>query len=82
MDTRFKEIVSTQKIIDTKTGLEYNGLVDDELMEIINELAMKVDKYEEESILFSKYIKWYIILGVIIFFLNIVLLYLKFKGIW
>lgn len=81
MDTRFKEIISTQKIIDSKTGVEYNGLVDDELMEIINELAMKVDKYEEESIIYSKYLKWFIILGVIIFFLNIILLYLKFKGI-
>lgn len=81
MDTRFKEIVSTQKIIDTKTGVEYNGLVDEELIEIINELSRKVDKYEEESILFSKYIKWFIVLSVIIFFFNIVLLYLRFKGI-
>lgn len=36
---RFKEIVSTQKIVDTYDGKEYNGLVDDELLQIFNDLA-------------------------------------------
>ena len=29
---RFQEIVSTQKIVDTKTGKEYDGMVDVELL--------------------------------------------------
>ena len=39
MDKRFKEIVSTQKIVDTYTDIEYNGLVDDELLMLINDIV-------------------------------------------
>ena len=33
---RFKEIVSTQKIIDTEKDIEYDGLVDTEVINILN----------------------------------------------
>lgn len=36
---RFKEIVSTQKIVDTKTNKKYNALIDDKLLEIFNNLS-------------------------------------------
>ena len=39
---RFKEIVSTQKIVDTETGIEYDGLVDDELLDILNDQDDKI----------------------------------------
>lgn len=35
---RFKEIVSTQKIVDTATGIEYDGLVDTELIDLMNRM--------------------------------------------
>jgi hypothetical protein len=38
VNDRFKEIVSTQKILDTVTGKEYDGLIDSELLDLINEL--------------------------------------------
>ena len=34
---RFQEIVSTQKIVDTKTGKEYDGMVDVELLRLMND---------------------------------------------
>lgn len=36
---RFTEIVSTQKIRDNKTKKVYDGLVDDELLDLINKIA-------------------------------------------
>lgn len=45
---RFQEIISTQKIVDTKTGKEYNGMVDTELLKLINgidkEMRIKENK--------------------------------------
>ena len=38
LEERFKEIISTQKIIDSETGKEYNGLIDEELLDLMNEL--------------------------------------------
>lgn len=38
MNNRFKEVVSIQKIVDTKTDVEYDGLVDTELINLINKL--------------------------------------------
>lgn len=37
-EDRFVEIVSTQKIKDNRTGMEYDGLIDDKLLKKINEL--------------------------------------------
>lgn len=44
-DKRFTEIVSTQRIRDNVTGKEYNGLVDNELFILINDI---IEKNEEE----------------------------------
>lgn len=37
-EDRFVEIVSTQTIKDNRTGMEYNGSIDDKLLKKINEL--------------------------------------------
>lgn len=36
-EDRFVEIVSTQKIRDTESGIEYDGLIDDRLLKKLNE---------------------------------------------
>lgn len=43
---RFKEIISVQKVIDTKTGKEYNCLLDDELFILLNDLDRKIVSLE------------------------------------
>ena len=35
---RFTEIISTQKVIDNQTGKEYDCLIDDDLLKLLNEL--------------------------------------------
>ena len=47
VEGRFQEILSTQKILDTETGIEYDGLVDREFLELINEIVEKKEKYFE-----------------------------------
>lgn len=42
-------IVSTQKIVDTITGTEYNGLVDDDLLSIINKQDYQIILLKEEN---------------------------------
>ena len=43
---RFTEIVSIQKVIDNKNGKEYDCLIDNELLKLLNELDEKyVDEY-------------------------------------
>ena len=44
MTGRFKEIVSVQKIKDTKTGKVYVGIVDSDFIKVLNEL----DKENEQ----------------------------------
>ena len=39
IEKRFTEIISTQKIVDNVTGREYDGLVEDDLLHLMNELA-------------------------------------------
>ena len=62
MTERFKEIISTQKIIDTVNNQEYDGLIDDELLELINKIAetenaMRIKKYNnKEELLNDLYI--------------------------
>lgn len=51
IDGRFKEVLSLQKIVDTKTGIEYDGLVDTELLKLINQI-------HEENENLKKTIKW------------------------
>ena len=50
---RFKEIISTQRIIDTKNDVEYRGLVEDGLFEEINKIADENEqlKQREETLL-------------------------------
>ena len=43
---RFKEIISVQKVIDTKTGKEYKCLLDDELFILLNDLDRKIVSLE------------------------------------
>ena len=45
---RFQEIVSTQKIVDTKTGKEYNGMVDVELLRLMNDVDKKNENKKEQ----------------------------------
>ena len=44
---RFQDILSTQKILDTETGIEYDGLVDREVLELVNEIVEEKEKYPE-----------------------------------
>ena len=39
IEGRFQEVLSIQKIIDTETNKEYHGLIDTDLLILINELA-------------------------------------------
>lgn len=39
---RFQPIYSTQQIVDTETGIEYDGLVDIELLQLINNEIMEL----------------------------------------
>ena len=47
VEGRFQDILSTQKILDTETGIEYDGLVDREFLELVNELVEEKEKYFE-----------------------------------
>jgi len=42
IEGRFKEIISTQKIIDTTNNIEYDGLVDTELLIVMNQLSDEI----------------------------------------
>ena len=45
---RFKEIISTQKVIDTVTNKEYDCLLDNDLFELINEIAEENTRLKKE----------------------------------
>ena len=47
-EKRFKEIISTQKVIDTVTNKEYDCLLDNDLFELINELAEENTRLKKE----------------------------------
>lgn len=52
---RFKEIISTQRIVDTKTNIEYYGLIDDGLFEEINNIAEENEQLKQrEKILLAE----------------------------
>jgi len=38
IEGRFQEIISTEKIVDTETGIEYDGWMDSELLRLINRI--------------------------------------------
>lgn len=45
---RFQEIVSTQKIVDTKTGKEYDGMVDVDLLRLMNDIDKRNENKREQ----------------------------------
>ena len=47
-EKRFKEIISTQKVIDTQTSKEYDCLLDNDLFELINEIAEENIRLKKE----------------------------------
>ena len=47
LEGRFHDILSTQKILDTATGIEYDGLVDRDFLELVNEIVEEKEKYFE-----------------------------------
>ena len=48
MTKRFKEIISTQKIVDTVTNKEYDCLLDNDLFELINVIADENEQLQSE----------------------------------
>lgn len=46
-ENRFKEIVSTQKIVDNLTGKEYDALVEDSFLQLINDVNKRADRNAE-----------------------------------
>ena len=47
VEGRFQEILSTQEILDTETDIKYDGLVDREFLELVNEIVEEKEKYFE-----------------------------------
>ena len=47
VEGRFQEILSTQKILDTETDIQYDGLVDREFLELVNKIVEEKEKYFE-----------------------------------
>ena len=45
-EKRFTEIVSTEKVIDNQTGKEYDCLIDDDLLKLLNELHEENEYYK------------------------------------
>lgn len=45
VEGRFQDILSTQKILDSETGIEYDGLVDRDFIELVNEIVEEKEKY-------------------------------------
>ena len=48
---RFKEIISTQKVIDTQTDKEYDCLLDNDLFELINKIAEENEQLKSENMM-------------------------------
>ena len=45
---RFQEIISTQKIVDTRTGKEYDGMVDVVLLRLMNDVDKRNENKREQ----------------------------------
>lgn len=54
-EKRFKEIISIQKVIDNETGKEYDCLLDDDLLELLNQLdeENKQLKHDATTLIYS-----------------------------
>lgn len=66
-EDRFVENVSTQKIKDNRTGMEYNGLIDDKLLKKINELEgfRKHYKKQKKKLIEENELLWDVVDGFI-----------------
>ena len=47
-EKRFKEIISTQKVIDTQTSKEYDCLLDNDFYDLVNEIAEENERLKKE----------------------------------
>lgn len=45
---RFTEIISIQKVIDNQTGKEYDCLIDDDLLKLLNELHEENEELKKQ----------------------------------
>ena len=59
-EDRYVEIVSTQKIRDVETGIEYDGLIDDRLLKKLNEIERfgKHHKKERNKLIEENELLW------------------------
>ena len=48
-EKRFKEIISTQKVIDTVTNKEYDCLLDNDLFDLINTIAEENEQLKQDK---------------------------------
>ena len=59
-EDRYVEIVSTQKIRDTESGIEYDGLIDDKLLKKLNETERfrKHNREERNKLIYENELLW------------------------
>lgn len=64
-EDRFVEIVSTQKIRDVESGIEYDGLIDDRLLIKLNEIERfrKHNREERNKLLKENGLLWDVVDG-------------------
>lgn len=64
-EDRFVEIVSTQKIRDVESGIEYDGLIDDRLLKKLNEIERfrKHNREERNKLLKENGLLWDVVDG-------------------
>lgn len=56
-DKRFKEIVSTETIVDTVTDKRYIGIVDSSFIELINEISKENEELKKRTMIFQDKIR-------------------------
>lgn len=66
-EDRFIEVVATQTIKDNRTGMEYNGSIDDRLLKKINELDgfRKHHKKQKKKLIEENKLLWDVVDGFI-----------------
>lgn len=66
-EDRFVEIVSTQKIRDVESGIEYDGLIDDRLLKKLNEIERfrKHNRGERNKLIEENNLLWDVVDGFI-----------------
>ena len=64
-EDRFVEIVSTQKIRDVESGIEYDGLIDDRLLIKLNEIEWfrKHNREERNKLIEENNLLWDVVDG-------------------